>query len=332
MARTTPPRPVDIASVFPELAPLVRRAVRLHPRFGLPTEHDSSIGGRLLWPADEEWPVCAQEHIHWDLPQSLANIRRLRMLEGARDRIPPQYLADLRTGHPAHDEPNAMLPVAQLYFEDIPGLTGPEGTDLLQVLWCPLDHEKYFPATRLVWRSSGSVHELLTDPPEPADVEQFGSYVLDPCVLHPEVVSEYPAPLELPKELAQRLRDWGDRYWAEEDPEWESSPGSAYYQYELSVAPGWKVGGWGPWSFCDPQPMNCEVCDAEYRPLLTISSGEWQGGSRSWIPLEDRRHPLDTVGLHEASNQPRVIIGRGYHMQIYVCPTSFDHPHFENMQ
>ncbi|MEV2226895.1 hypothetical protein AB0E01_44760 [Nocardia vinacea] len=62
MARTTPPRPVDIASVFPELAPLARQAVRLHPRPGQPTVHESSIGGPLLWPADEQWPFCAKEH------------------------------------------------------------------------------------------------------------------------------------------------------------------------------------------------------------------------------------------------------------------------------
>ncbi|MFI6955528.1 hypothetical protein ACIBJI_18855 [Nocardia sp. NPDC050408] len=343
MARTTPPRPVDIASVFPELVPLARQAVRLHPRPGQPTVHGSSIGGPLLWPADEQWPVCAKEHDHGELPVSLADVRRYRALleaawlrpcapgEAFLDSEESAYLAELEAGHPAHTEPNALLPVAQLYLRDIPGLAGPEGTDLLQVLWCPIDHEEGLPAAHLVWRDSSTVNQLLTDPPEPADVEHYGNYVPEPCILHPEVVCEYPAPHELPKELAQRLYDWGHRQWPEEDPE-ELNPGSAYYQYEHAVAPGWKVGGWGPWSFCDPWPMNCEICNAKYQPLLTISSGEWDGGSGSWIPLEDREAPSGPIGLRKPSDPPMVTIGRGYNMQIYICPTSFDHPHLENMQ
>lgn len=58
MSRTTPPRPVDVEAAFPELGPLARTATRLHPRRGAPTAEQSSIGGPLLWPADEPWPVC----------------------------------------------------------------------------------------------------------------------------------------------------------------------------------------------------------------------------------------------------------------------------------
>ncbi|MGW4381503.1 hypothetical protein [Kitasatospora sp. NPDC004531] len=338
MARTTPPRPVDIASVFPELAPLARQAVRLHPRPGRPTVHESSVGGPLLWPADEEWPVCTQEHHHWQPPVSLDDVRRRRaLLEAAwlRPRSPREnlldpeqqaYLDTLQAGHPAHTGPNSLLPVAQLHLRDIPGLAGPEGADLLQVLWCPLDHEQGLPAARLVWRDSRTVGQLLTDPPQPADVERYGHYVPEPCVLHPEVVTEYPAPHELPKELAARLHAWGREARAADGPE-----GDAHYQYEHAVAPGWKVGGWAPWSFCDPSPMRCESCDAECRPLLTVGSGEWDGGSGSWIPLEDRDAP-PAAGLRQPSNPPMVQIGRGDSMQIYLCPASFDHPHLENLQ
>ncbi|MGY0458712.1 hypothetical protein ACW14Y_00450 [Kitasatospora sp. cg17-2] len=340
MQRTTPPRPADVASVHPELAPLARQAVRLHPRAGRPSVHDGSVGGPLLWPADEEWPTCAEEHQHWEPPVSLDDVRRRRaLLEAAwlRPREPHEdlldadqraYLDKLQAGHPAQAGPNALLPVAQLYLRDVPGLAGPEGADLLQVLWCPLDHHNWLPAARLVWRNAASVGELLTDPPEPADVEHYGNYVPEPCVLHPEVVTEYPAPHELPKELAARLHDWGE----EQQKDSGAGPGGAYYQYELSVAPGWKVGGWGPWSFCDPWPMHCETCDAQYKPLLTVGSGEWGGGSGSWIPLEDREEPSGPTGLRSRANPPTVTIGRGYNLQIYVCPTSFDHPHLEVMQ
>ncbi|MFF4777714.1 hypothetical protein ACFY05_33285 [Microtetraspora fusca] len=77
--------------------------------------------------------------------------------------------------------------------------------------------------------------------------------------------------------------------------------------------------------------MNCDTCGSEYRPLLTISSNEWDGGSGSWIPLEDRGH-TGPVGIRDPSNPPMVQIGRGYNMQIYTCPASFDHPHLEIMQ
>ncbi|MEV7278937.1 hypothetical protein [Streptomyces sp. NPDC093111] len=339
MSRTTPPRPVDIVSLFPQLAPLARQAVRLHPRAGVPSVHDSSVGGPLLWPSDEEWPSCAQEHDNWEPPVSLDDVRRRRALleaawlrhrEPGEDLLTPDqraFLDELQAGHPPHTEPNALVPVAQLHLRDVPGLTGPEGADLLQVLWCPLHHNDGLPAVRLVWRTAADVGELLTDPPEPADVEHYGHYVPEPCVLHPEVVTEYPAPHELPEELAGRLHTWGQEQ--EEDP--ANGPGGAYYQYELSVAPGWKIGGWGPWSFCDPSPMHCPSCDTEYRPLLTVSSGEWDGGSRSWIPLEDRVPP-ERTGLRRPSDPPMVEIGRGYNLQIHICPASFDHPHLEVMQ
>lgn len=336
MSRTTPPRPVDIASLFPELAPLARQAVRLHPRAGAPTVHDSSVGGPLLWPSDEPWPTCAREHLHGEPPVSLTDVRRRRaLLEAAwlRDRGPTEnlltasqraHLDELETGHPPHTGPNALLPVAQLHLRDVP-FTDPEGADLLQVLWCPFDHDdEGLPATRLVRRRAADVGELLTDPPEPADVEHYGHYVPEPCVLHPETVTEYPAPLELPKDLADRLHAWGEQ-------QTDAEPGSAYYQYELSVAPGWKLGGWGPWSFRNPAPMHCPTCAAEYRPFLTIPSDEWDGGSGRWIPLEDRIPPT-RVGLRSPSNPPMVEIGRGYAMQIYTCPTAFDHPHLEVMQ
>ena len=343
MARTTPPRPIDVAAVFPELGSLARQAVRLHPRPGLPTIHESSVGGPLLWPVDEEWPTCSDEHGHWNLPVSLDDVRQYRdLLEAAwlrrgssqEDFLTAEqraYIGKLEEGHPPHNEPNPLLPVVQLYLRDVPGLSSPEGADLLQVLWCPLDHDEGMPTARLIWRNSSDVHEVLTKPPAPLDVDHYGNYVPEPCVLHPEVVTEYPAPLELPDELAERLGSWGRNEWAKLHPEDDDDEGSAYYQYEHSVAPGWKVGGWGPWSFRDPWPMNCETCGSEYRPLLTIDSGEWDGGSGSWIPLEDRDHP-GPVGIRRPWNPPMIEIGRGYNMQIYICPTSFDHPHLENMQ
>lgn len=58
MTRCTPPRPVNVEELFPEVVPFRQEAVRLHPHAGEPTHHDSSIGGPLLWPAREPWPTC----------------------------------------------------------------------------------------------------------------------------------------------------------------------------------------------------------------------------------------------------------------------------------
>ncbi|GAA2259061.1 hypothetical protein GCM10010430_48880 [Kitasatospora cystarginea] len=344
MARTTPSRPADIVAVFPELAPLARQTVRLHPRSGMPTAYDSSVGGPLLWPADEPWPVCTEEHCSWVLPTSLGGVRRSRQLRAVAGRRPQQpgagtltpeereLLAAIEQTHEWTDEPNALLPVAQLYMRDVPGLRGPEGTDVLQVLWCPLDHTEHFmPKARLVWRSSQAVEVLLASPPEPVHVDHMGNYVPEPCALHPEVVTEYPAPYELDDELRERIWDWGSRVKAVAEPDHPyPDEHEAYYQYELSVAPGWKVGGWEPWSFSDPRRIPCRTCKVPMVPLLTIASGEWDAGNHSWIPVEDQVSLAEPHGKRP-SNDPRVRIPRE-NMQIYICPVSFDHPHAENMQ
>ncbi|MEU2255716.1 hypothetical protein ABZ540_21350 [Nocardia xishanensis] len=84
MTRTTPPRPADITNAYPQLEPLARIATRLHPRPGPVTPNDSSIGGPLLWPADEPWPYCDGPHVRafGSLSNpSLADVRLLRDTE-----------------------------------------------------------------------------------------------------------------------------------------------------------------------------------------------------------------------------------------------------------
>ncbi|MEU7281784.1 hypothetical protein AB0A69_23860 [Streptomyces sp. NPDC045431] len=62
MTRTTPPRPLDVEALFPELAAFRGTTTRLHPRRGVPEVSASSVGGPMLWPADEPWPVCGEAH------------------------------------------------------------------------------------------------------------------------------------------------------------------------------------------------------------------------------------------------------------------------------
>ena len=84
MTRTTPSRRVDIAEVLPQLAPLARPAVRLHPRPGAPSRGDSSVGGPLLWPASEPWPYCDGPHDALGSPVSLEGVRLGRRIRRQR--------------------------------------------------------------------------------------------------------------------------------------------------------------------------------------------------------------------------------------------------------
>lgn len=210
-----------------------------------------------------------------------------------------------------------MMPVAQLYASDIPGLPCPDGADLLQVLWCPFHHgEDYLPRTELRWRTASDVTGQTVPAPRPSVIGD-DDYLPEACVLYPEPVTEYPAPHELTEALAARIHAWEIQH-------------DVTYQYDLGVAPGCKVGGHAPWSFCDPFPMACTQCGAGVVPLLTIDGSEWDGGSGSWRPVEDAGY----AGLHflGPANATQVNIGRGYSLQLYVCTASCEHPHLQNMQ
>lgn len=329
MVRTSPPRPVDVTAHFPAMATLARTAVRLHPRPGEPTTADSSIGGPLLWPAQEPWPTCA-EHAGPTLHGAAVPdvIERRRILTEAWAR-PRERGVNLLTeaekvvvdrvddgAEIAQDGPAPMVPVAQLYARDVPGLRCPDGADLLQVLWCPFDHEDagYVPSTVLRWRSAAEVTDPLSTPPLPAAVDD--NYLPQPCVLHPEEVTEYPAPHCLPRDLAERVGEWEARM-------------NLVYQHELAVASGCKVGGHAPWSFSDPWPMSCDDCGAGVEPLLTLATSEWDG-TRSWQPLEDVE---DTSPPYPAAHEPTMLsIGRGYNLQLYTCAAFPAHQHVTNMQ
>ncbi|MFG2046564.1 hypothetical protein ACGFIW_03935 [Micromonospora sp. NPDC048935] len=329
MVRTTPPRPLDITELFPELREHSITATRLHPRPGAPTVADSSVGGPLLWPAAEVWPVCddagAHEPYNLTTPAALHRGREILATAYARESLPGgDFLtADERAELDAADaldlddlieDPIPLVPVAQLYRHDIPDYAGPDGTDLLQVLWCPVDHSDrhYSPRVFLYWRDSSAVGGLLEAPPEPPVISDM--YLPVPCVVHPEQVREYQYADLLPDDLHERLDAWDN----DQD---ESRP---HYQSDLSLAPGWKVGGYANWSLTDPYPMDCAACGTAMTLIFTVGSGDWNGMHCSWRPSEENATDSpDTVGVQ---------IGRGYSLYIFRCPESFDHPPATAMQ
>ncbi|MER5631349.1 hypothetical protein [Streptomyces nitrosporeus] len=354
MTRTTPPRPLDVEAAFPALAAHRRTATRLHPRRGSPTMQESSVAGPLLWPADDPWPVCTAVH-QKNRGHLLSDVRlRRRIQEAARGREyteEEQRLLDgmAQRGHRPglrDDDPLPMLAVAQLYVREVPDLAGPEGHDLLQVFWCPFEVHGDDRTVEVVlkWRRSTDVGAVLTPQPEPP-VAGRAECVPTMCVVHPERVVEHEYLGLLDEELQEGIAEWEEGLLDEneDDGEGVSSPGSyaTYAEYEaamaetrageqeeidymsdLSIAPGWKVGGFASWHLTDPAPVDCGVCGAAMPPLLTIDKWECDGTSRSWLPVEDR----------DAEDDPSIIdptdvhLGRGL-MRVHTCPTDPAHPH-----
>lgn len=233
---STPPPPSDITAVFPELRGYARTATMLRPRPGSPEVHQSSVGGPLLWPADEPWPTV----------QEPAN----------RGTIP-------------------LVAVLQLWVRDFPGLAHPEGMDVLQILWCPddgvdafeMDYFRTAPPDdgfMVVWRRSEDVADILTDVPRPTEDQIImDGYVPVPCRLAPEPVAEYPPAWALGQAFYDRVGHRDDKL------------GTAYDSVR-SFAHGSKVGGWpadtnvgGPYDGA----FVCE-CGTPLEALLTLASTE----------------------------------------------------------
>jgi hypothetical protein len=345
MGRTTPSPPLDVTSVFPELAPLARQAVRLHPRAGTPDEGASSLGGPLLWPAGAPWPTCGglrlvdrREPI---APQDLqllreldAAVRERYYLTAAEDAQRRRIVAgavaiDLRTGeriYPGpqpHPDPVALMGVLQLYARDVPELPFPERTDLFQLLWCPNHHAApwWGPRPITVWRRAAEVTRPLSAPPPPRFDEEWCAmdYVPLRCVVHPERVVEYPGLRGLPGGLAERVRQWDQRH-------------EGLYSAALSMAPGTKVGG-HPWWIQGPEWPQCG-CGRRMQHLLTIASGEFDERGR-WLPLEDRSDPTSTAPHpYEGPDPwpPGVMLGDVGSLYLFTCTACAERPLAGTMQ
>lgn len=213
-----------------------------------------------------------------------------------------------------------MVAVLQLFAADVPGVELPDGTDLLQVLWCPFDHEPGFAPRPEVYRWDSSWSDLEpAEPPRPVGVD--GDYLPNPCVLHPERVVDYPS-WDLPGDVFEAL---GARFEeVEEETGWS-------YEYHLSVSDGIKVGGYPTWTQ-DPDWPDCPTCDRTMRHLLTVNSAEFDGGSwRTWLAVED----TPTEGeIWDLPYEERTLIQRAHGLMIgdmggvylFECPDCPDRP------
>lgn len=267
----------------PEIASYETTTVLLNPRPGEPGSHDAHLGGPLLWPADEEWPRCEK--------------------------------------HPGDDYPYHLVAVAQLPAADFPGLPYPEGTDLIQVLWCPVYHhqphpEGWGPAARVVFRRAADVtSELAGQPDGWAEWhDDFEAIVPRPCVLHPEPLPELPPWDALPADIRDRLEVTGT---------------TGEFALFSSLG-GCKAGGAMDWTAnARPSPLTCPACEAPYTLLLQVDSGEFlpsdgpaYGPSTFAPPAESDLAPLSDAWL-QAAHPTQMSIGRSNgHGGLFVCTSA----------
>jgi len=260
---------------------LVERRERIPPKdFQLLREINDAINRRHR--PGQAFEITDEEAAHHE--RIAAGAGSIDMISGERCYLEPR----------PHKGPVALVPVLQLYARDVPELPFPEDTDLFQLLWCPNWHDGpwHGPAPLTIWRRAADVTEPLPTPPAPRFEDDWEwcarDYVPLPCVLHPERVTEYPHPCNLPAqyphacnlpvELAERIEQWDERH---DDLYWTA----------LSTAPGTKVGVHPRWIQAPEWPV-CG-CGRRMQHLLTVASEEFANRER-WLPLEDRDDPRIT--------------------------------------
>jgi hypothetical protein len=338
MDLTTPAPGRDITGVFGELRRYARRTVRLHPRAGAPGPDDSSLGGPLRWPSAEGWPACREPHVGYDLVPAPPDVTTMAQairwamstpgIGGVGSDNAGPFFGNLHSRR-RPDPPVPLVPVLQLYARDVPELPFPGDTDVLQVLWCPNNHDlpwAWCPYPVAVWRRAADVTGPPAQPPPTRfDDERFATdHVPLPCVLHPERVVEYPHMWDLPGDLRERVERW------------DRDHDSAYWK-DLSTAPGTKVGGHPRW-IQDPQRPTCD-CGTGMEHLLTIASDEPTGTGTApsrWPPVED---PDDRVATRQKLMTDRdcwaphgLMLGDVGSMYLFTCTRCPDRPLAGTMQ
>jgi hypothetical protein len=317
MVDTVPPERDRLLAQFPELAQYARPAVRLHPRPGEASAHSSSVGGPLLWPAEEPWPVCGREHeieierlVEVSDQEAEAGYRQRRRRVEAQHahrvgHLPEDQLAKLRereervlaqvprrahrrlvrSGGGRFPDPVVLAPVVQVFRRDAPMLPFPDGADLLQILWCPGLHEDMLPLPVIRWRRTVDLAAATACRPELNHV-RWDTWRITACEVHPEAVVDYP-PICYPDvngELSSGrcgILPAGTEERLQERERLLGACEEAYYR--LASAPGWKLGGWQS-PRLDADHLRTCACGAPMDPLLQIDRTELLG---NWTPRDE---------------------------------------------
>jgi uncharacterized protein (TIGR02996 family) len=237
-----------------------------------------------------------------------------------------------------HDCP--LVPALQLRKEDVPEVGFRSGTDLLQVLWCPHDHEGFYcVAPRLFWRNRSQVQDPADAHPQPEEADEY--YVPKPCVLLPERVVEYPDPFEF--DLSPHLRQALDESMPLQDTlallqrmpvkKWELPDDvSRLYQCWLSTADGTKVGGYPDWVQA-PAYSVCS-CGTRMEHLISFSSWEFDGATWGrWLPIEERDVLVSDYEIRNAvQSAAKWSFGDAGTIYLFICRNCPDWPINFHMQ
>ncbi|HEY1065961.1 MAG TPA: hypothetical protein VGE52_07620 [Pirellulales bacterium] len=288
MKLTTRPPRVDVTPVFGTSSHLLKTTVRLHPRRATAPLDSlaSKIGGKILWPRDKPWPHC-------------------------EDVAPPSWRgADGSVPDDLGSTAVPLAPVLQLRAEDFPEVRFYPGTDLFQLLWCPLDHDApiFVAKPHVYWRDSKVIAASLDAIPSSPYADP--AYLLAECELNPERVTEPPPLRDVPRGLLDQLRDLCEEDEDDEDLE--------LYQTQLSVCPATKVGGYPPW-LQEPNTPQCQ-CGRRMEHLLTLSGSEFDGENYvRWCPDEVKdvfkkafpeREPLQRPAFPKLNGRQMIFICR----------------------
>jgi hypothetical protein len=311
MARRTRPPQQPIEALFPDLLPLQRVAVRLHPHrvaASLPPSA-SKIGGHILWPEEEPWPVCTEREYAVEPVTPSHPVAFTDLLTGRS--YGPTWIGPEDRRHTG-----TYLPVLQLRRDDVPELPFPDDSDLFQLVWCPRLHEDdYQPRIRLYWRRERDITHPRASFPRPLGLtNDDAADSLVPryeCTVAPERIREYPSLSEL-EQMGLIPDDAREHLW------------DAQNRGELGTAHGGtKVGGW-PVGSQEAVALRCPR-GHEMQYLLSFETSE---------PLEelilspDEQERLQHLDAREeeAYREPTgMAFGRNGFLYVFWCPACPDH-------
>lgn len=185
------------------------------------------------------------------------------------------------------------VPALQLRKRDVPRVLKFKGrSNLLQVLWCPHDHEEsYCVRPKVFWRRAETVKQPVKEHPEP---DGDDDYIPRGCVLKPERVKEFPDPSEFDGDeyrgiaSNQQFLAAASQLPIKAEGHWDISDNEGVYQTYLSTSQGTKVGGYPNWVQSPEQP-NCRGCGTLMEHLCSFGSWEYDGVTWGrWLPIEER--------------------------------------------
>jgi hypothetical protein len=290
---TTPPPPIKITDFVPELAAYASTTVRLHPHpldSDLPPG-DSKIGGTVLWPAAEPWPMCADE-----------NVPYVAVVQLRKEDFPEVEF------YPGTDLFQLLWTPRRDYSTDVPR------------------PKSFWRSTTRIHEPMRQIPRLSDYRIDLKDHDVSDNLPIN-CSIHPEKVIEYPVPDHLywlagPEKHKEILEKIGQSELPipKEYPYSNTTPiedtRRSYYWSNLAECPGAKVTGGG----------SVVEDGKKWDHLMTLSSWEYDSGSYlRWQPLEDRTE-ITGKPLRDMIEPLGMNFGRTQRLGIWICRDLPDWP------